>query len=39
MYTYIKYNISGKYVEFPEQLDPALYNNLGTTYQDYLDGK
>lgn len=39
MHTYIKYNISGKYVEFPEQLDPALYNNLGTTYQDYLDGK
>lgn len=38
MYTYIKYNISGKYVEFPEQLDPALYNNLGTTYQDYVAG-
>lgn len=39
MYTYIKYNIKGKYVEFPEQLDPALYNNIGETYADYVSGK
>lgn len=39
MYTYIKHNIKGKYVEFPEQLDPSLYDNLGTSYQDYLEGK
>lgn len=39
MYTYIKYNIKGKYVEFPEALDPELYNNIGETYQDYLAGK
>lgn len=39
MYTYIKYNIKGKYVEFPEALDPTLYNNIGETYQDYVSGK
>lgn len=39
MYTYIKYNVKGKYVQFPEQLNANLYDNLGTTYQDYLDGK
>lgn len=39
MYTYIKHSIKGKYVEFPEQLDPSLYDNLGTSYQDYLEGK
>lgn len=39
MYTYIKYNIKGKYVEFPEELNPELYDNLGTTYQDYINGK
>ena len=39
MYTYIKYNIKGKYVEFPEQLKPRLYPNVGNSYQDYLAGK
>jgi hypothetical protein len=39
MYTYIKYNIKGKYVEFPEQLNPRLYPNVGNSYQDYLAGK
>lgn len=39
MYTYIKYNIKGKYVEFPEALNPELYNNIGETYSDYVSGK
>lgn len=38
MTTYLKYNIIDKYVEFPEPLDPALYNNIGETYDDYIDG-
>lgn len=37
-YIYIKINIG--YVEFDSPISPELNgNNLGTTYQDYLDGK
>lgn len=39
MVTYLKRDVKGNYVEFPEALDPELYDNLGTTYQDYKDGK
>ena len=39
MYTYIKYNIPSKYVEFAEMLDSTLYNNIGTTYNDYMEGR
>ena len=38
-YVYIKKNIREIYIEFPEQFDPALNNNLGSTYEDYLDNK
>lgn len=39
MFTYIKKSVSSIYVEFEEELSPELFNNLGTTYQDYLDNK
>ena len=38
-FTYIKHDISGFYIEFDEKFNPALYNNLGETYQDFLDNK
>lgn len=38
MYTYLKYDIKGKYVDFPEPLDPALYDNIGSTWSDYING-
>lgn len=38
-YTYIKKNIRGQYRSYPEALDPQLNNNLGSTYEDYLDDK
>lgn len=38
-YTYIKLDIRGYYIEFDEMFDPNLYNNLGDTYQDFLDNK
>jgi hypothetical protein len=37
--TYIKKSISKQYVEFGAPLNPEEYNNLGTTWQDYLDNK
>lgn len=36
-YTYIKHDIKGYYVEFNEMFNPDLYNNLGSTYQDFLN--
>lgn len=36
-YTYIKHDIRGYYIEFDEMFDPNLYNNLGSTFQDFLD--
>lgn len=38
MFTYIKYNIKGKFIELPNELTSDLYSNLGTTYNDYLNG-
>jgi hypothetical protein len=38
-YTYIKLDISGYYIEFDEMFNPELYDNLGDTYQDFLDNK
>lgn len=39
MVTYIKRNVPGYYVELPEALDPEVYADQGTTYQDFLEGK
>ena len=36
-YTYIKHDIRGFYIEFDEMFDPNLYNNLGETWDDFLD--
>jgi hypothetical protein len=38
-YTYIKLDIRGYYIEFDEKFNPSLYNNLGETYEDFLDNK
>jgi hypothetical protein len=38
-YTYIKKNFNGYYVEFDEMLDPNLYDNIGESYEDFLDNK
>lgn len=39
MYTYIKKSIRGQYSTFNEPFDPQLYDNLGSTYEDYLNNK
>ena len=39
LYTYIKRNINGFYVEFPNILKEEDFSNLGTTYQDFVDNK
>jgi hypothetical protein len=39
MTTYIKKSIAKQYVEFGAPLNPEEYNNLGETWQDYLDNK
>lgn len=39
MYTYVKNDIEGNYRIYRQQLDPNLNNNLGSTYEDYLNGK
>jgi hypothetical protein len=38
-FTYIKHDISGYYIEFEQKFNPDLYNNLGSTFQDFLDNK
>ena len=38
-FTYIKLDINGYYIDFDEMLDPNLYDNLGDTYEDFLDNK
>ena len=38
-YTYIKFDIAKTYVTFSEPFDENLYNNIGTTWEDYLDNK
>lgn len=39
MFTYIKKNIRGFYSEFPEMLSAEEYDNLGSTYDDFLANK
>lgn len=39
MYTYIKNDIHENHVELPELLDSELYDNIGETFEDYLNGK
>ena len=36
-YTYIKQDVKGYYIEFDEMFDPNLYDNLGETFEDFLD--
>ena len=38
-YYYIKKGLAQKVLEFNERFNPELYNNLGETLQDYIDGK
>lgn len=38
-YVYIKRSIAKTYVDFAEPLNPEEYNNIGETYEDYLDNK
>ena len=39
-YVYIKQDIAEPlFIDFDEQLNPDLYDNLGTTWEDYLDNK
>ena len=38
-YIYIKRNNAQHFVEFAEPLNEEQFNNLGTTWQDYLDNK
>lgn len=38
-YVYIKKNHSTHFVEFSEALNPELYDNIGTTWQDYEANK
>lgn len=36
-YTYIKRDIKGYYIEFDEMFNPELYDNIGSTFQDFLN--
>jgi hypothetical protein len=37
---YIKNDIKGWYIDFPEEIDAEYWEGqIGTTYQDFLDGK
>lgn len=39
MVTYIKYTVKGHYATFENELSPELYDNIGTTWEDYLAKK
>lgn len=39
MFTYIKRTVKKVYVVLEERLDPEEYNNLGSSYADFLDNK
>lgn len=39
MYTYIKKNIDGFYLELEQKLTPDLYSDLGETYEDFTQNK
>lgn len=38
-YLYIKKSIAKQFVDFAEPLSPDEYNNIGETWQDYVDNK
>ena len=38
-YIYIKKDIPQQFIDFPEPLSPEEYNNLGETWNDYLNNK
>ena len=38
-YLYIKKSIAGRYVDFAEPLKAEEYNNLGESWEDYIDDK
>lgn len=39
MFTYIKHDIKGFYVELETELTSDLYSNLGTTWEDFISNK
>lgn len=39
MNTYIKHDVQGFFVNLEERLSPELYDNLGTTWEDFIDNK
>lgn len=40
MKTYIRKNIKGYYIEFPEEIDAQYWaGKIGSTYEDFIDGK
>lgn len=39
MITYLKRNVPGQFVTLDTQLDPQLYDNIGLSYEDYLNNK
>ena len=38
-YTYIKKDVIGNYIEFNEMFNPNLYDNIGESYEDFLNNK
>lgn len=38
-FTYVKKSVKGNYITFPNQFIDELYDNIGTTYEDYQAGK
>ena len=39
MFTYIKHSVKGFYATFEEELNSELYDNLGTTWEDFIANK
>jgi len=39
MFTYIKIKVPNYYVELEDKLEEQYYNNLGTTWEDFLNNK
>lgn len=39
MFTYINHNVKGFYVTLETQLDSESYNNIGSTWEDFIAGK
>ena len=38
-FTYIKLDIEGYYINFDNEFDSELYDNIGETYEDFLNNK